>query len=65
MLLKIGNYLNQGTNKGNATSFQIQLLNSLTLSKGVGKHSKSSMLDFLLLNILAKQPRIVTFAEKL
>ena len=65
MILKIGNFLNQGTNKGNSSSFQIGLLNSLSFNKGVGKHSKKTMMDFLLLNILAKQPKVVSFAEKL
>lgn len=31
----------------------------------MGKHSKKNMMDFLLLNILAKQPKVVKFAEKL
>ena len=33
MILKIGNYLNQGTNKGNSVSFSIELFNSLKMSK--------------------------------
>ena len=65
MLLKIGNYLNQGTNKGNVLSYQIELVNKLTLSKGVGRHAKTNMMDFLLQNILTQQPRIAAFAEKL
>ena len=65
MILKIGNFLNQGTNKGNVLSFQLSLLNTLSLSKGVGRHSKSNMFDFLLHTILAKQPHVVAFATKL
>ena len=65
IILKIGNYLNQGTNKGNQASFTIDLINKLTMQKGVGKYQKQSMLDFVLHTILAKQPHIVVFASKL
>lgn len=38
MLLKIGNYLNQGTAKGNSISFNIEMLKNLKASKAVGAH---------------------------
>ena len=38
MLLKIGNYLNQGTKKGGLASFTIEFLQQTTMAKGVGKH---------------------------
>jgi len=56
MLLKIGNYLNQGSKKGNQVSFNVDLLTNLKSSKALGSHSKSSMLDFLLNSILSKSP---------
>jgi len=56
MLLKIGNYLNQGSKKGNQVSFNVDLLSNLKSSKALGTHSKSSMLDFLLNSILSKSP---------
>ena len=36
MVLRIGNYLNQGSNKGNVNSFNIELLDGLKGSKAVG-----------------------------
>ena len=48
ILLKIGNYLNQGTGKGNALSFNLELLSNLKNSKAVGaSHSKSSNFNAL------------------
>ena len=65
MVLKIGNYLNQGTNKGNSISFNISVLPNLKGSKALGQHSKSTMLDFLLNSILTKKPDVAQFALKL
>ena len=65
ILLKIGNYLNQGTNKSNVLSFNMDLLKSVKMAKAVGKHSKSTMMDFLFQTILTKSPEIAKFAEKL
>lgn len=48
IVLKVGNVLNDGTNKGNATNFQIDLLTKLAATKGLGTFSKSSMLEFLM-----------------
>jgi len=65
MILKIGNYLNQGSNKGNATNFNVDLLKSMNSTKAVGEHSKSTMLDFLLSSLLTKSPGSAKFALKL
>jgi hypothetical protein len=65
MLLKIGNYLNQGSKKGNQVSFNIDLLSNLKGSRALGTHQKSSMLDFLLNSILSKSPSTAEFALKL
>ena len=65
ILLKIGNYLNQGSNKGNQVSFNPDLLKSLKNTKAVGNHSKSTMLDFLLMSVLRKSPEVTQFALKL
>ena len=65
MILKIGNYLNQGTNKGNSVSFSVELFNNLKLNKATGAHSKSTMMDYLLSTILNKCPSNATFALKL
>ena len=38
ILLKIGNYLNQGTTKGNSVSFNIDMLMKLKSVTGCGSH---------------------------
>jgi len=63
MLLKIGNYLNQGTNKGNSVSFSIELFGNLKLNKATGNHAKSTMMDYLLNTILNKEPQNARFAS--
>ena len=65
MLLKIGNFLNQGSAKGNSVSFNIDMLRNLKSLKGVGNNQKSTMLDFLLNSILTKTPNVANFAVKL
>ena len=55
MVLKIGNFLNQNDKiKANKNNFKPELLISLSNTKGVGSHNKSSMMDFLLQMILSK-----------
>ena len=65
MLLKIGNFLNQGTGKGNSLSFKLEFLTNLKSSKALGSHSKSTMLDFVLNSVLTKSPQLAKFAVKL
>ena len=65
ILLKIGNFLNQGTAKGNSVSFNIELFRNLKTAKAVGDHAKSTMLDFLLSSVLNKAPHVARFAAKL
>ena len=65
IIIKIGNYLNQGTNKGNSISFNPELLKNLKAAKAVGDHHKSTMLDFILDSILKKQPELLIFIQKL
>ena len=65
ILLKIGNYLNQGTTKGNSVSFNIDMLMKLKSVTGCGSHQKSSMLDFILNSVLTKTPKIINFAVEL
>ena len=65
ILLKVGNFLNQGTAKGNSVSFNIELFRNLKTAKAVGDHAKSTMLDFLLSSVLNKAPHVARFAAKL
>jgi hypothetical protein len=66
MVLKIGNFLNQQDKlKGNKSNFKPELLTSLALTKGVGPHKGTSMMDFLLQMVVSKQPRVAEFAHKL
>ena len=46
LILKIGNYLNYGTNKGKALGFQMELLSQMTNIKSIGK-IKISLLEYL------------------
>ena len=62
VLLTVGNYLNQGTNKGNTTNFQIDFLAKLTSIKGAGKFCKSSLLEWLVLNITSTAPELLEVA---
>lgn len=49
MILKIGNFLNQNDKlKGNKPNFKPELLNTLSLTKGLGAHKGVSMMDFIL-----------------
>ena len=64
MLLKIGNYLNFGTNKGKAQGFQMELLSQLSTVKSVGK-TKMSLLEFLIQSIRKFNPQLMTFTNDL
>jgi hypothetical protein len=64
-MLKIGNYLNFGTKKGSASNFTLDLFTRLSMTKAMGKFSKSSLLDFLLNSMLNKEPGIVKFVLSL
>ena len=55
LILKIGNFLNQNDKtKGNKANFKPDLLTNFGLTKGVGQHNKSTMMDYLLKVILDK-----------
>ena len=56
VLLTVGNFLNQGTSKGNSSNFQMDFLLKLSVTKAVGKYSKSSLLEFLVTNLAANSP---------
>ncbi len=56
VLLTVGNFLNQGTSKGNSSNFQMDFLLKLLVTKAVGKYSKSSLLEFLVTNLAANSP---------
>ena len=62
MILKIGNYLNAGSNKGNAQGI---LLNSLGLLEGVKGKEKMNLLDFLIINLKNKEPLALNFPKNL
>ena len=62
ILLKAGNYLNQGA-KPVVTSFNLDYLLKLPLMKGVGESSKQTMLEWLVLELINKEA--LHFAIKL
>ena len=66
MLLRIGNYLNFGTNKGNAYGFGLQTLAQLDGVKSMnGSSKKISLMDFLITNIRTKEPRLLDLVQDL
>jgi len=64
LLLQVGNYLNFGTPKGKAMGFQMELLQSISTIKSVGK-KKISLLEFLVRNILRNNPKVLKFTKEL
>lgn len=64
MVLKIGNYLNFGTNKGKAVGFQMELLLQLSNIKSVGK-VKISLLEYLIKSIRKNDPSLLKFSNDL
>lgn len=64
MILKVGNYLNYGTNKGKAQGFQMELLLQLSNIKGVSK-VKMSLLEFMIHSIRKHNPTILKFTSDL
>lgn len=64
MVLKIGNYLNFGTNKGKAVGFQMELLLQLSNIKSVGK-VKISLLEYLIKSIRKNDPSLFKFSNDL
>lgn len=64
MILKVGNYLNYGTNKGKAIGFQMDILIQLSAIKSIGK-KKMSVLEFLIHSIRKHNPSILKFTSKL
>jgi hypothetical protein len=63
LLLKVGNFLNQGGNKPPTQSFNLDFFQKINLTKGVGKHSKSTLMEFLVLNVF--EHSTLSFAIKL
>jgi hypothetical protein len=59
-ILVIGNYLNSDTAKGNAQGVSVNTLAMLEGVKGIGKE-KYTLLDFLVINIKAKEPSLINF----
>ena len=56
----VGNFLNYGTANGKALGFSITSLEKLDSIKSFNK-DKSTLFDFVVLNIKTKQPELVTF----
>ena len=65
LILKIGNYLNYGTNKGKALGFHMDLLLQLSAIKSIGGKYKMSLLDFLIHSIRKSDPHLLTFTNDL
>ena len=60
LILKIGNYLNAGSNKGNAQGI---LINTLGLLENVKGKEKMNLLDFLILNLKKVEPNALNFPK--
>jgi hypothetical protein len=60
MILSIGNYLNTGMSKGNATGVNLSVLNTLNETKSNMKE-KYSLMEVLVLNIRSKEQRLIGF----
>jgi hypothetical protein len=61
-VLAVGNYLNAGTPKGNAYGFQLKYLPKLIDFRG---QEKTSLLDFLVVQIHAKKPDLLHMPSSL
>lgn len=59
LILEIGNFLNHGTNKGNASGFDLDTLVKLDDIKSICK--KLSLLYFILRNIDETKPKLLCF----
>ena len=66
LLLRIGNFMNHGTNKGKATGFKMALLGKLKDIKSFSGKAKMSMLDYVI-NCIRKSNKldILTFPNDL
>ena len=60
ILRQIGNFLNTGTSNGKALGFNISSLDKLDSVKGFNKE-KTSLLEFLVINIKSKNPNYLNF----
>ena len=58
LTLGIGNYLNADTARGNCGGYTI---NSLIVMDSVKGKDKLTLLDFLIMNIKAKEPSLLSF----
>ena len=63
LLLQIGNFLNQGAKKPQVLSFNLDFFGKISLTKGVGNYSKSTLMEYLVLTLFDSQ--ILSFASKL
>jgi len=64
VLLRVGNYLNAGTNKGKQQGFAIDLLLQLGSIKSVGK-KKISLMEFVVRNIIEYDANIMKFTQEM
>jgi len=58
LVLKIGNYLNAGTSRGNCPGYMI---NSLLILDTVKGKDKQTLLDFIIKNVKTKEPQLLYF----
>ena len=65
LILKIGNYLNFGTNKGKAQGFHMDLLLQLSAIKSISGKFKMSLLDYLIHCIRKADPHLLNFTNEL
>jgi len=62
-MLALGNHLNRGTNRGEASGFKLDGLIKFTETKGVDQ--STTLLTYLCENIMEKTPELLSFPEEL
>eukprot|EP01132_Coremiostelium_polycephalum_P010119 gene10119-12411_t len=64
LILSIGNFINHGTNRGNASGFKIDSINKLADTKS-GTREKYNLVHYLIEYLEATQPDLLTFVEEI
>ena len=65
VLLKIGNFLNSGTNRGRAIGFKLDLLSKIGDVQSASKLKKMTLFQFFVQNVKRKNPKLMVFLKEL